>query len=134
MPFPNRATVKLLELTRARGHIGKPTQPDEAIRIIQVAKLSYHNHAGRFLTFDEVPFEKRNKHFASAGHETVLPKFDYWAAGAVAHRILVKSIVQLVSQVLPRSSENACSQCGVVDRFIQRYRTRIGWPRNMSSA
>src|SRR5215831_9301073 len=115
MLFPNRTPVKLFQLTCARDYIGKPAQPDEPIRIIQVAKLSDHGHASRFLTFDEVPFEKRDQHFASAGHEGVLAKFDYGTAGFIAHCILVKSICQLVSQVFPLSSENACSQCGAVD-------------------
>src|SRR5215475_1008327 len=117
MLSPNRTPVKLFHLTCARDHIGKPAQPDEPIRIIQVAKLSDHGHAGRFLTFDEVPFEKRDQHFASAGHESVLPKFDYSTARFIAHCILAKSISQLVSQVFPPSSENACSQCGAVDAF-----------------
>src|SRR5262245_31685798 len=87
MLFPNRPTIKFFELTCARDHIGKPPQPDEAIRIIEIAKLSDHGHAGRFLSFDEVPFKERNQHFASAGHESVLPKFDYGTAGLIAHNI-----------------------------------------------
>src|SRR5262249_18674724 len=117
MLFPNRATIKFFQLTRTRGHIAKPTQPDEAIRIIQVAKLSDHCHASRFLTLDEVLFKKRDQHFASAGHESVLPKLYDRAAGLCDHWALVKSIVQFVSQVFPPSSENACSQCGAVDAF-----------------
>jgi len=70
MLFPNWATVKFLQLTRARIHIGKPAQSNETIRIIQIAKLSDHDHAGCFLTFDEVPFEKRDQHIAAAGHES----------------------------------------------------------------
>src|SRR4030095_4882173 len=118
MLFPDRATIKFFQLTSARFHVSKPAQPDEAIRIVQVAKLSDHGHTGRFLTFDEDLFEKRDQHFAAAGHESVLPKFHYRTAGFTAHCILVKSISQLVSQVFPPSSENACSQCGaVVDAF-----------------
>src|SRR5215475_1569793 len=117
MLFPNRTPVKLFQLTCARDHIGKPAQPDEPIRIIQVAKLSDHGHASRFLTFNEVPFEKRDQQFASAGHESVLPKLYDRAAGLCDHWALVKSIVQFASQVFPPSSENACSQCGAVDAF-----------------
>src|SRR5262245_64126004 len=101
MLFPNRSAVKFLELTSTRFHVSKPAQPDEAIRIIQVAKLSDHGHAGRFLALNETLFEKRDERFASAGHESVLPKLHYGTTGSVAHWVLVKSIVQLVSQVFP---------------------------------
>jgi hypothetical protein len=51
-----------------------------------------------------------------------------------AHGILTISMIQLVSQVLPPSSENACSQCGLVARFVHKKRTRIGFPLKVSSA
>src|SRR5215471_4092856 len=117
MLFPDRATIKFFQPTRARFHVGEPAQPDKAIRIIQVAKLSDHGHAGRFLTFDELALEKGDQYFASAGHKSVLAEFYNGTTGSIAHWVLVKSISQLVSQVFPPSSENACSQCGAADAF-----------------
>src|SRR5262249_42968111 len=105
MLFPNRPTIKFFELTCTRGHIAKPAQPDETIRIFQIAKLADHDHARRFLSFDELFFEKRDQHFASAGHKSVLAEFYYRTTGSIAHWVFVKSIVQLVSQVFPPSSE-----------------------------
>lgn len=49
--------------------------------------------------------------------------------------IRVKSMYQLVSQVLPPSREEACSQCAdVAVIFDQTYRARIGFPFNVPSA
>src|SRR5262245_56839655 len=87
MLFPNRSAVKFLELTSTRFHVSKPAQPDKAIRIIQVAKLSDHRHAGYFLTFDKVPFEKRDQHFAPVGHERVLPKLHDRTTGCRSYSI-----------------------------------------------
>ena len=49
--------------------------------------------------------------------------------------IRVKSMYQLVSQVLPASEEVACSQCAdVAVIFDQVYRVRMSFPFRMPSA
>src|SRR4029434_3392106 len=58
MWFPHRPSIKRLQLTRARSHVSEASQPDETILVIQVAKLSDHDHAGRFLGLDELPLEE----------------------------------------------------------------------------
>ena len=37
----------------------EPAQPDEAVRIVEVAKLADHGDAGSLLRFDELAFEQR---------------------------------------------------------------------------
>src|SRR6266540_5537934 len=38
--FPHRAVIERLEQLRARRHVGKAAQPDEAVRIVGVAEFA----------------------------------------------------------------------------------------------
>src|SRR6266487_4636643 len=135
MHLPDWTAVEFLQRSRARRHVGEAAEPDETIGIVHVAKLPNDSDAGGFLGPDEFLFEKIDQHVAHAWLQRVLPKLHHRATGAPAHGIFVKSMVQLVSQVWPASAENACSQCGVFDiTCVQRKRTRIGFPLNVSSA
>src|SRR6266487_370301 len=115
MRLPDWPTIKLLQRSCARRHVGEAAKPDEAIRIVHVAEGPDDRHACGFLALNEFLLEKSDQHVAHASLEGVLPKLHHRAAGARAHGTLVKSIVQLVSQVFPPSTENACSQCGLFD-------------------
>ena len=87
MLFPNRAAVKFLELTRTRFHVSESTQPDEPIRIIQIAKLADYRHASRFLRLDELSFEKIDQDIALAGDERVLAKLNNGTTRLRAHQV-----------------------------------------------
>src|SRR5436190_9629671 len=135
MRLPDWPAIEFLQRSRARRHVGEAAEPDETIGIIHVAKLANDNDASRLLGLDELLFEKVDQHIAHAWLQRVLPKLHHRAAGAHAHGIFVKSMVQLVSQVRPASAENGLSLCGLFDiTRVQRKRTRIGFPLNVSSA
>jgi hypothetical protein len=114
---------------RAGIHVAETAQPDEAIRIVQVAKLSDHNHAGCFLTFNKVPFEKRDQHFAPTGHESVLPKFHHGTA-ASAHSLGFREVHRPIR--FPRFSSIVGERLLPVRRrrLIPKIATRIGLPLN----
>src|SRR4030095_16487680 len=55
-------------------------QPDEAIRVTHIAKLTNERHPGSFLGLDELSLEERNQSFAFAWNKRVLSKFNYRTA------------------------------------------------------
>ena len=85
MFLPNRSAIKRLQGLSARRHISKAADPDEAIRIIQIAKLSDERYAERFLAFDKFPFEKLDQDVAHARSQSVLAKLQDRTTGERAH-------------------------------------------------
>jgi hypothetical protein len=55
--FPNRSTVKITQRFCTRGHIRKTSEPNEAIWMIEISKLTDDFYSERLLRFDKFPVE-----------------------------------------------------------------------------
>jgi hypothetical protein len=62
------------------GIIGKPPQPNEAVRIADVSELTDDPHPCGFLGLHELPIEKLDESVPRSGIERVLPQIDDRAA------------------------------------------------------
>jgi hypothetical protein len=69
-------SVGLGERLLPQRHVGKAAQPDEAVRITEVAELTDDPHACGFLRFHELPVEQLDESVAGPGIERVLPEID----------------------------------------------------------
>src|SRR5205814_86716 len=107
MRFPDGSTVKRIERLLTRGHIVETAQPDKSIQVIEIVKLTDDLDAHSLLCFDKFTVEEFDQFIAPAWIQCVLPEFDNWRIGGFDHT-RSNSMIQLVSQVLPPSSENAC--------------------------
>jgi hypothetical protein len=73
--LPDRAVVEGLERFRACAHVAKASEPDEAVRVVQVAKLN-HPHPNCLLSLDELTVEQIDERVPHARVEPVLPQLD----------------------------------------------------------
>ncbi len=107
--LPDRAAVERFERFRARWHVAESAQPDEAVRIVEVAELADHGHAGRFERVEELLFEQARERVEATGMQRVLAQFDDRAATRV-----VKARGKLVSvQACSLRRQDLClHQCG----------------------
>ena len=64
MRFPDGPAVKSGKRGLSRRHIGKPTDPDEAIGIVEITERADDIRAECLLWCNEVLFEKRNQRIA----------------------------------------------------------------------
>src|SRR5450432_1553635 len=78
MCFPYRAAIKRLQRLGSRGHVGKSTQPHEAVRIILVAKVSDDGDTDRFLGFDEFALEHLDETVELVRMQRVLAQLHEW--------------------------------------------------------
>ena len=85
-------------------------QPDKAIRVIQIIKLPEDLHSHGLLRFDEFALEEPDQFVAPARVQAVHSELDDRRIRQMAHT-RSNSMIQFVSQVLPPSSEQACSHC-----------------------
>ncbi len=128
---PRRTPVEGLERRLALVHAGKAAQPDEAVRIVEVAEGPEHRAPGRRLRLQELGVEQVDQLVPPAALEGVLTKLDQGVSG---HDRRSNSMVQLVSQFDPSSAEKAWAQRqarGVIPD--QMNRTRIGRPSSSSA-
>ena len=92
MRFPNRPAVKGFQGLRTGRDAGKAAEPNEAIRIVQIAKLPDERQAERFLALNKFPFEKLDQHVALVWPQGVLAKLQNRAAGVRAHDAFLRLI------------------------------------------
>src|SRR6266480_29959 len=74
--FPNRPAVKISQRFCARGHITKTSEPNKAIRIINVSKLSDDLYSDRLLRFDKFPLKEINQSITFPREQRVLPQLN----------------------------------------------------------
>jgi hypothetical protein len=74
--LPHRAAVEGAQRLRTRGHVGESAQPDEAVRVVQVAKAAEDGHAQRLLRLDELALEQVDQHISLARVQRVLAELD----------------------------------------------------------
>ena len=79
--LPHRAGVEALERPRSGLHVREVPDPDEAIRIREIAELPEDAHAVALLGLDEVLLEHAHQGFARARVERVLAQLDDRANG-----------------------------------------------------
>src|SRR5260221_14519750 len=105
MPFPHHSTVEGLQRGEALLHIREASQPDKAVRILQIPKLPYHRCSHRFLGFDECSLEEFNQHVPLPRMKSILPEFQY---GAERYRCFCMfSLVHVILLL----SDKECSSC-----------------------
>src|SRR5689334_7006170 len=97
-----------MQSLRPRRHIMETAQPDEPVQVIQIVELPEDLDADCFLCFDEFTLEEPDQFIAPARMQGIHPELDDRRIGWLAHT-RSNSMIQFVSQVLPPSSENACS-------------------------
>ncbi|GGS55796.1 hypothetical protein GCM10010206_17120 [Streptomyces cinerochromogenes] len=61
-------------------HVPESSQPDEAVRVVEVPELAEHEHPGLFLGFDELLVEQLDEFVASSWSQRVLAEFDHCGA------------------------------------------------------
>src|SRR5437660_10346115 len=76
MRLPNRPAVEGLQCCRTTRHVLKPSEPNESIGIIKIAKLAENIHCQCFLWFDEFTIEQINQHITLSVVKRVLPQFN----------------------------------------------------------
>jgi hypothetical protein len=76
IPLPDRTAVERLQRCRPQRHVCERTNPHEAIRTIEIAKLAEDRHPCRLLPFDEFPLEKLDQHVPLSRVQRVLAKLD----------------------------------------------------------
>jgi hypothetical protein len=74
--FPNRPAVKITQRFCARGHIAKTSEPNEAIRMFKVSKLTDDLYSDRLLRLDKFPVEEINQGITLPGMQRVLPQLN----------------------------------------------------------
>src|SRR5258707_4707427 len=94
-PPGSAVQVEVAERLLPRRHVGKAAQPDEAIRITEIAELPDDPHACGFLSFHEFPVEQLDESVAGPGIERVLPEIDDRAAGRAARAVAVIRLMAL---------------------------------------
>jgi hypothetical protein len=82
---PHRSAVERLQGVLAGGHVGEGPDPDEPVRVIDIAELPEDPTADSVLALDEVLVEQRDQVVAPAGHQGVLPQLEH-ALGVSRHR------------------------------------------------
>src|SRR5262245_44068198 len=87
--------VEIGERFLPQRHVGKAAQPDEAVRITEVAKLPDDPHACRFLRFHEFAVEQLDESVAGPGIERVLPEIDNRAADRAARAVAAIRLMAL---------------------------------------
>ena len=70
---PDGARVERLQRRRAACEVGEPAQPDELIRIVEVAKRPQNSHPERLLRLDELTVEQLDQPLARARLQRVPP-------------------------------------------------------------
>src|SRR5437899_10945857 len=76
MRLPNRPAVEGLQCCRTTRHVLKPSEPNESIGIIKIAKLAEDIHSQCFLWLDEFTIEQMDQHIAFSAVKRVLPQFE----------------------------------------------------------
>src|SRR5947209_20044749 len=76
MRLPNRPAVEGLQCCRTTRHVLKPSEPNESIGIIKIAKLAENIHCQCFLWFDEFTIEQIDQHITFSVVKRVLPQFN----------------------------------------------------------
>src|SRR5262245_6337167 len=94
-PPGSAVQVEVGERLLPRRHVGIAAQPDEAVRITEVAELPDDPHARGFLRFHEFPVEQLDESVAGPGIERVLPEIDNRAAGRAACAVAVIRLMAL---------------------------------------
>src|SRR3546814_5244799 len=61
MRRPDRSAIERRQRRRATGHVGKPAQPDETLRVVEIAELPENRHPDRLLRLDEGTVEQRDQ-------------------------------------------------------------------------
>jgi hypothetical protein len=79
--LPNRAAVEGLQASCSAAHVAKAPDPDESIRLVEVAELADHRHVDRFLCLDELAVEELDQDVSPARMERVLPELEDGAVG-----------------------------------------------------
>src|SRR6185369_13008583 len=70
-----------------RLHVAEAAQPDEAIRIVEIAVLTDDAHADRLLPFDEVIVEDVHEHVALAWMQRVLAQLEDRVGRLIDHAL-----------------------------------------------
>jgi hypothetical protein len=73
---PHRPVVEGLQGSRAGRHVGKAPEPDEAVRIVEIAEPSDQPDPHRFLALDECPVEELEQDVSLPRLHHVLPELD----------------------------------------------------------
>jgi hypothetical protein len=76
MLAPDRTGVEGRQLVRTRCHVRESTQPDEAIRLVEIAELADEPHPEHFLALDELTLEEGDERLPRAGLQRVLAEFE----------------------------------------------------------
>src|SRR5439155_15123206 len=76
MRLPTRPAVEGLQCCRTTRHVLKPSEPNESIGIIKIAKLAEDIHSQCFLWFDQFAIEQIDQHITFSAVKRVLPQFD----------------------------------------------------------
>lgn len=66
------AAVKILKRLLTRRHISKTANPDEAVRIVDIAESTNNMGTDSFLWFDEVLLKERNQRVAVSSIKCLL--------------------------------------------------------------
>jgi hypothetical protein len=78
--FPNRTAVKILERFCPRRHVGKTPEPNESVRIIEIAELADDFHPDSLLRLHEFPIEQIDQYVPFSGVQSVLSELNDGAA------------------------------------------------------
>src|SRR5215831_13488338 len=76
MLSPHRAAVECAERGRPGRHVGKATQPHEAVGIVGITKHAENDVANGLLRLDELAFKEIDQRLARAGVECVTAQLD----------------------------------------------------------
>src|SRR5688572_27291233 len=76
MCLPNRPTVKCIQRLLTSLHVVEPTQPDELICIIKIAKLTDDLHSHSLLRFYKFTVKEFNQRITLPGVKCVLTQLD----------------------------------------------------------
>lgn len=73
---PDRPVVERVQRVRPRGQVAEPADPDEPIRIVQIAELTDDVHTGLFLPLHQLCVEKIDQGVPLPGVQRVLAQVD----------------------------------------------------------
>src|SRR5215467_861928 len=74
VPRPDGAAIEGAERLGPGRHVAEPSEPHEAVGIVEIAELADHGHADRLLRLDEFAVEQVDERLAPARMKTVAPK------------------------------------------------------------
>ena len=76
LAMPDRAGIEGGQRPLPRFHVVEAAQPDEAVRIVEVAELADDGHALGLLALDEMAVEDVDQRVARAGMQVILAELD----------------------------------------------------------